>query len=122
MRFILTLAIMPVLGLAFQTCSKSSTTTSNSVQNNTVATNNAAVKNANTTTSDHAEHSDEAPRITLEEAKKEFDKGTAVFIDTRAQSAYNVEHIKGAINIPAEAFETRYSEIPKDKKIIAYCS
>ncbi len=30
--------------------------------------------------------------------------------------------IKGAINIPAEGFATRYAEVPKDKKIIAYCS
>lgn len=71
----------------------------------------------------HADsHADEASRITLEEAKKDFDAGNAVFVDTRAESAFRVEHIKGAINIPAEAFATRYSEVPKDKKIIAYCS
>jgi len=74
------------------------------------------------TTAPAAEHSDDAPRINLEDAKKDFDKGNVLFIDTRAEAAYNVEHIKGSINIPAEAFETRYKELPKDKKIIAYCS
>ena len=61
------------------------------------------------------------PRITVEDAKKEFDAGTAVFVDTRSEYAYNLEHIKGAMNIPAEKFEERYKDIPTGKKIIAYC-
>ena len=65
---------------------------------------------------------DGAPRISLEEAKKAYDKGGTLFIDTRAQAAYDVEHITGAINIPVETIEDRYTEIPKDKKVIAYCS
>lgn len=67
-------------------------------------------------------HTDEAPRITLEEAKKEFDAGNAVFVDTRAEATFKNEHIKGAVNVPAEAFEAKYKEIPAGKKIIAYCS
>lgn len=67
-------------------------------------------------------HADDAPRITLADAKKDFDAGAVVFIDTRAESAYRNEHIKGAINISLEAVEARYKEIPADKKIIAYCS
>ena len=67
-------------------------------------------------------HADDAPRITLAEAKKEFDAGNVVFIDTRAETSYKQEHIKGALNIPMEAVETRYKEIPTGKKIIAYCS
>ena len=72
---------------------------------------------------DHSEHSeDEAPRISLEEAKKAFDSGEAIFVDTRSESSFNNQHIKGAINIPVADFEKRYSELPKDKKIIVYCS
>jgi len=67
-------------------------------------------------------HADDAPRITLEEAKKEFDAGNAIFIDTRAEAAYKNEHIKGAINMTVDAVESRYKEIPAGKKIIAYCS
>jgi predicted sulfurtransferase len=67
-------------------------------------------------------HEDGAPRITLAEAKKDFDAGNVVFVDTRAAATYNQEHIKGAINIPVEAVEARYREIPTGKKIIAYCS
>ena len=67
-------------------------------------------------------HADAAPRITLADAKKDFDAGVVIFIDTRAESAYKNERIKGAINMSAEAVEARYKEIPADKKIIAYCS
>jgi 3-mercaptopyruvate sulfurtransferase SseA len=70
----------------------------------------------------HGDHADEAPRITLADAKKDFDAGTAVFVDTRAAASYQQEHVKGAINMPMEAVETRYKEIPTGKKIIAYCS
>jgi rhodanese-related sulfurtransferase len=45
-----------------------------------------------------------------------------VFVDTRAKSAYDVEHIKGAINMTTADVEARYKEIPTGKKIIAYCS
>jgi predicted sulfurtransferase len=73
---------------------------------------------ANKTT---AAPSDSVPRVTAEEAKKDFDAGTAVFVDTRSEYAYKMEHIKGAISLPLEMFEARYKEIPTDKKIIAYC-
>ncbi len=67
-------------------------------------------------------HEDDAPRITLAEAKKEFDAGSAVFLDTRAEATFKQEHIKGALNIPVEAVDAKYTQIPKGKKIIAYCS
>ena len=67
-------------------------------------------------------HNDNAPRISLEDAKKAYDNGGVLFIDTRAEPAYKVEHIKGAVNIPVETIESRYKDVPKDKKIIAYCS
>ncbi|MBA2379932.1 MAG: rhodanese-like domain-containing protein [Blastocatellia bacterium] len=65
---------------------------------------------------------DAAPRISLAEAKKAFDDGTAVFIDTHVKAAYDAEHIRGAINISVQDLPTKVSTIPKGKKIIAYCS
>ena len=67
-------------------------------------------------------HADDETRITLADAKKEFDAGNAVFVDTRAKAAYDSEHIKGAINMTTDDVEARYKEIPTGKKIIAYCS
>jgi 3-mercaptopyruvate sulfurtransferase SseA len=66
--------------------------------------------------------SDGANRITLAGAKKLFDAGEVLIVDTRAKDAYNSEHIKGAINIPLADVETRLSELKTDKKIVAYCS
>ena len=64
----------------------------------------------------------EVPRISVEEAKKAYDAG-AVFVDSRPESAYKVEHIAGAINIPSGASaEEKFSSLPKGKKIIVYCS
>lgn len=66
---------------------------------------------------------DPAPdRITLADAKKDFDAGAAIFIDTRNEAQYRSERIKGAINITTETLEAKYKEIPADKKIIVYCS
>jgi len=64
----------------------------------------------------------DVPRISLADAKKAFDAGDVVFVDTRGEAQYQNEHLKGAINIPSEAFPTRYKEVPKGKKIVAYCS
>ncbi|CAN5748429.1 hypothetical protein BH20ACI4_BH20ACI4_21270 [soil metagenome] len=83
---------------------------------------NAQTNTVTKSQTDEHGHEDDAPRITLAEAKKEFDAGNAIFVDTRAEGSYKTEHIKGAINVPAEAAETRYKEIPTGKKIIAYCS
>ena len=68
------------------------------------------------------ETADNVPRITLEDAKKDYDNGTAVIIDSRPEVSYKQEHIAGALNIPLGSPETRFSEIPKGKKIIVYCS
>jgi predicted sulfurtransferase len=65
---------------------------------------------------------EEAPRISLADAKADFDKRSAIFVDTRPESSYKQEHVKGSINLPLAAFDDRYKELPKDKKIIAYCS
>jgi hypothetical protein len=65
---------------------------------------------------------DTAPRITLAEAKKDFDAGAAIFVDSRPESAYKAEHIQGAINISGDILDAHLKELPKDKKIIVYCS
>ena len=64
----------------------------------------------------------EANRITVAEAKKELDAGTAVFVDVRAEAAYKMEHIKGALNIPLESLDANLGKLPKGKKLIIYCS
>ena len=120
MKIILTMILMSVIGFFMQTCSKSELATKS--DSSAAANSNVAAANKTVMTPAPDAHNDDAPRINLEEAKKDFDNGKAIFVDTRAETAYNVEHIKGAINITAEDLKTRYTEVPKDKKIIAYCS
>ncbi|MBA4121232.1 MAG: rhodanese-like domain-containing protein [Acidobacteria bacterium] len=112
MKKILSLGLLAVFALFVLTACQSALT-ANKAGNNS---NKSAPK-----TGEQA-HTDDAPRISLADAKKDFDAGSAIFVDTRAEASYKNEHIKGSINIPAETVETRYKEIPTDKKIIAYCS
>lgn len=60
------------------------------------------------------------PRISAEEAKKEFDAGNVVFVDSRGEGAWKMERLPGALNIPAGS--TDFSSLPKGKKIIVYCT
>ncbi len=123
MKLILTLLMMSVMGFVMQTCSKSGMATKSDSKTSTAANSDVVAADKTIMTPAPDKHpEDDAPRINLEDAKKDFDSGKAIFVDTRAETAFNVEHIKGAINIPAETFQTRYTEVPKDKKIIAYCS
>lgn len=70
-----------------------------------------------------AEHpDDDAARITLDEAKKLFDAGKAYIVDARPEDAYNMEHIKGAVNITSATLDERLKDLPRDKTIIVYCS
>jgi len=64
----------------------------------------------------------EVPRISVEDAKKDYDSGIAVIVDSRDANAYAQEHIKDSINIPTGSGEAEYSKIPQGKKIIVYCS
>lgn len=109
------LLILIVAGLAFaSSCTNAAAPP--------VVVNKAPVntKPAQTGHEDHEGH--DAPRITLADAKKAFDAGTAVFVDTHVKQAYDVEHIKGAINITVQDLDAKFNSIPKGKKIIAYCS
>jgi 3-mercaptopyruvate sulfurtransferase SseA len=76
---------------------------------------------AQTDSHGHTEGQD-APRISLADAKKAFDEKSATFIDTHVKTTYDAGHIPGAINITVQDLEAKLNTIPKGKKIIAYCS
>jgi 3-mercaptopyruvate sulfurtransferase SseA len=109
MRYIFLLFIISTIAF-LSACQKSSTTT--------LSTRSTPPANAAQNTPDPAA---DVPRITAADAKKDFDAETAVFVDTRSEYAFNIEHVKGAISVPLEKFEERYKDIPTGKKIIAYC-
>ena len=70
----------------------------------------------------------DVPRITCEDLKQLMDEGeTVVIIDTRANTSYNEEHIKGAFNIyynpagdPMDR-EMIFTALPSDKLLVIYC-
>src|ERR1043165_389809 len=63
-----------------------------------------------------------AARINVAELKQKLDAGEAVVYDTRAKTAYDQEHIKGALSMPSNEVATRAGELPKDKLIVFYCT
>jgi len=66
---------------------------------------------------------DKMPRVSAEETKRLVDQGKAVIIDVRGTEAYKITHIKGAIDYPLSKIENKdFSGLPKDKRIIAYCT
>ncbi len=68
------------------------------------------------------ENDGEVPRISIEDAKKDADAGNAVIVDSRPESAYKGEHIAGSVNIALGAPDDAFASLPKNKKIIVYCS
>ena len=84
--------------------------------------NTASTMQTEPTASVQSAGQEEAPRISLADAKADFDAGKAIFVDSRPEEAYKAEHITGAINVPLSDVETKYKNIPTDKKIIVYCS
>jgi len=65
---------------------------------------------------------DNAKRITAEELHKLWEKNDVLIIDTRAESAYKQEHIKGSISVPVGTLSSKFDQLPKNKMIAAYCT
>lgn len=65
----------------------------------------------------------DAPRVTPEQAYARIQAGEdLVILDVRPASAYQAGHIKGAINIPWANLKDDYSQLPKDRFILLYCT
>lgn len=64
----------------------------------------------------------QVPKISVQDARKDVDAGHAIIVDSRAESAFKAERIAGAINISSSAETDKIAKLPKDKKIIIYCS
>ena len=112
----LTLAALAAFGIA---CAETATNSSKgNLARNTAPASTPVVVNANL----HQDDGHDAPRISLADAKKDFDEKTAIFIDTHPPNQFEIEHIPGAINVQANTIKQNLDKIPKGKKIISYCS
>jgi rhodanese-related sulfurtransferase len=67
---------------------------------------------------------DDAPRISKEEVKALLGNPGVVILDARTSAAWkdSDKKIKGAIRIDPWNVDSWVATIPKDKKIIVYCS
>jgi rhodanese-related sulfurtransferase len=62
--------------------------------------------------------------ISLAMAEKLFESHNAIFIDARHEFDYQAGHIRGAVNVALNKYETlhtRLNRISKDKLLIVYC-
>lgn len=64
----------------------------------------------------------DVPKISVADAKKAVDDGTAVIVDSRNELVYKMEHITGSISVPNGSPKEKYDAVPKDKKVITYCA
>ena len=65
----------------------------------------------------------DVPRLSVEELKAFLDAGQeAIVADARSWEAYDAGHVLGAISMPLSEVDERYQELPKDAKIVFYCT
>jgi len=61
-------------------------------------------------------------RVTLEQAKRAYDSGQAIFVDVRDGSSYSAAYIPGALLIPISELTNRLGELDPNEWIITYCT
>jgi len=61
-------------------------------------------------------------QLSAEELHSWITKGESIMlVDVRARSEFEINHIKGATNIPAPELRTRHEELEKKKQVILIC-
>jgi rhodanese-related sulfurtransferase len=61
-------------------------------------------------------------RISEKEAYRLATNGSAVIVDVRSNTQFQLGHIKGALSIPRSQIIARFKELPPGKMIITYCA
>jgi 3-mercaptopyruvate sulfurtransferase SseA len=65
----------------------------------------------------------DVPRMRVKELKALLDAGQEIIIaDARSLAAYEESHIAGAISLPLLEVDKRHKELPRDAKIVLYCT
>ena len=65
----------------------------------------------------------QVPRIKPQKLKERLDAGEDVIVvDAMSREDYERRHVRGALSIPLYKIEERHGELPKEKKIVLYCT
>lgn len=64
---------------------------------------------------------DDTTGVDTDELLRRLQSGDTVVLDVRPAAEYAAGHLPGAIHIPLEQLETRWTELPTDRAIVAYC-
>jgi hypothetical protein len=65
----------------------------------------------------------DVPRMRVKELQALLDAGEEVtVVDARSLASYEARHIAGAISMPLLEVDKRHPELPKDAKIVFYCT
>lgn len=102
---------MIFLAIAFAACNSAHSNANSNA--NTVSTATPAVNQV---------PNDSIPRIKTAELEELMKQGNVVVVDVRNKDMYDRGHIRGAKLIPLNEVGERTKELPKDKKIVTYCS
>jgi rhodanese-related sulfurtransferase len=63
---------------------------------------------------------DESP-LPRDEVEQLVQRGEVFLIDTRPHVEYGNGHLPGAVSIPVDELPERFDELPRDRRIVAYC-
>ncbi len=63
---------------------------------------------------------DESP-LPRDQVEQLVQRGEALLIDTRPMIEYEYGHLPGAVSIPVDELPERLDELPRDRRIVAYC-
>ena len=66
-------------------------------------------------------HDHEGGEVPREDVDRLLKRGKAVLVDVRPAMEFAHGHVAGAISIPIDELERRVEELPRNKRIVAYC-
>jgi hypothetical protein len=61
-------------------------------------------------------------RITVADLRAAIDGGDVLVVDVRDAGTFAESHIKGAVNVPLGLIDKEMASLPRDKKIVTYCT
>jgi len=60
--------------------------------------------------------------VTATDFKGAVHDGSALPVDARTAEEFDKGHVAGAVNIPAEDMARRFAELPRERRVLFYCS